>query len=46
MARAKWVQVTKPAVWNRNQWEAYIKGSYELVAAKLTKKQRQELGLL
>ena len=46
MARAKWVQVTKSTVWNRNQWESYIRGSYELVAAKLTKKQRQDLGLL
>ena len=46
MARAKWVLVTGPAVLNRKEWEQYIKTSYELVKAKLTKKQLSELGLL
>ena len=46
MARAKWVQVTKPSVIGKKDWESYIRESYELVKAKLTKKQKQELGLV
>jgi predicted DNA-binding protein (MmcQ/YjbR family) len=46
MARAKWVLVTNPSKSNKKEWQQYIKQSYELVKAKLTKKQRQELNLL
>ena len=45
MARNKWVLVTNPARFNKKEWEAYVKGSYEMVKAKLTKKLRQELGI-
>ena len=45
MARNKWVLVTNPARLNKKEWEAYVKGSYEMVKAKLTKKLRQELGI-
>jgi predicted DNA-binding protein (MmcQ/YjbR family) len=45
MARAKWVQVQKHSVWNKKEWERRIKEAHALVAAKLTKKQRTELGL-
>lgn len=45
MARAKWVQVVKPDQLNKKEWEASINLSYELVKAKLTKKQRGELGV-
>ncbi|MCU7549128.1 MmcQ/YjbR family DNA-binding protein [Chitinophagaceae bacterium LB-8] len=45
MARAKWVLVTNPSVIHKDEWEAFIRQSYELVKAKLTKKLRVELGL-
>ena len=46
LARAKWVLVTNPSKLNKKDWERFIKQSYELVKAKLTKKQRQNLNLL
>ena len=45
MARAKWVSVSDEARLNKKEWEAYIRQSYELVKAKLTRKMRQELGI-
>ena len=45
MARAKWVLVTNPSRLNKKEWEAHIKQSYGLVAAKLTKKERALLGI-
>ena len=45
MARAKWVTVTKPTVLNKSEWEKFIRQSYELKKAKLTKKTRKELGI-
>ena len=45
MARAKWVTVTKPFVLNKKEWERFIRQSYELKKAKLTKKTRKELGI-
>jgi predicted DNA-binding protein (MmcQ/YjbR family) len=44
-ARAKWVLVTNPSKLTKKEYENYIKGSYELVKAKLTKKLRKELGI-
>jgi predicted DNA-binding protein (MmcQ/YjbR family) len=45
MARNKWVLATKPGKLGMKQWAAYIGQSYEMVKAKLTKKQRTELGI-
>ena len=45
MARAKWILVTKPSQLSKKDWEKYIKGSYELIKAKLTAKLRKELGI-
>jgi predicted DNA-binding protein (MmcQ/YjbR family) len=45
MARAKWVMVTKPSILHKKDWEKYIRQSYELVKAKLTKKTKVELGI-
>ena len=45
MARAKWVLVTEPTRLRKKEWEEYIKQSYELIKAKLTKKIRKELNL-
>jgi predicted DNA-binding protein (MmcQ/YjbR family) len=45
MARAKWVLVTKPSKLNNKEWEQNIRRSYELVKVKLTKKQREQLGI-
>ena len=45
MARAKWVAVNDKARLSKKDWEAYIRQSYELVKAKLTKKTKEELGI-
>ncbi len=45
LARAKWVLVTDPKQLHKEEWEKHIKQSYELVKAKLTKKERKELGI-
>ncbi len=45
MARARWIQVHTLNVFNKKQWEFYLKQSYDLKVAKLTKKVRAELGL-
>ena len=45
MARAKWVLVTDPSKMNKKEWEQYIKGSYELIKNKLTRKLRDKLGI-
>lgn len=46
MARAKWVAVTDWSRLNQKEWQLYLKQSYKLVKAKLTKKQKAELGLI
>lgn len=46
MARNKWVQVQQ---WDRltsQEWEYYVKQSYELVKSKLTKKVQKEIEAL
>jgi predicted DNA-binding protein (MmcQ/YjbR family) len=45
LARAKWVAVTDKDALSAKEWKHYIKQSYELIAAGLTKKKRQELGI-
>ena len=45
MARNKWVLVTDPSKLNKKDREAYIRDSYEMVKAKLTKKDRAALGI-
>jgi len=45
MARAKWVMVTEPNKLSKKQLESYIANSYEMVKAKLTKKQKIDLGI-
>lgn len=45
MARAKWVQVVNPGRLNKKEWEHYLRQSYDLVKARLTKKERTALGL-
>jgi predicted DNA-binding protein (MmcQ/YjbR family) len=46
MARAKWVLVTKPGLLKKKDWENYIRGSYDLITAKLTNKLKKELGIV
>ena len=43
MARAKWVLVSDPAKLSKQEWEKYVKQSYELVKSKLTKELQQSL---
>lgn len=43
LARAKWVMVSNEAKLSKQDWEGFLKQSYELIAGKLTKKQRREL---
>jgi predicted DNA-binding protein (MmcQ/YjbR family) len=45
MARAKWIKVNGPSKLNKKEWEHYIQQSYDLVKMKLTKKQREQLGI-
>ncbi len=45
MARAKWVQVTRPSVLSRNEWEDCLLTSYELVKDRLTIRERKRLGI-
>ncbi len=45
MAKAKWVLVTDASGLNKKEWQQYIRQSYELVKAKLTKKLREKLGI-
>ena len=45
MARAKWITVREPAALDKQEWSHYLRQSYELVKARLTKKLRKELGL-
>ena len=45
LARAKWVQVQKPDVLSDEDIKSYINDAHQIIAAKLTKKLRAELGL-
>jgi predicted DNA-binding protein (MmcQ/YjbR family) len=45
MARAKWILVEKRSALSKKEWEHFITQSYQLVASKLTKKLRLELGI-
>ena len=45
MARLKWIQVQEVHRLDRTTWAHYLRQSYDLVKAKLTKKLRQELGI-
>ena len=43
MARNKWVLITNPAKLSKKEWETFVKESYELVKAKLSKKLQENL---
>ena len=45
LARAKWVMVSIEAKLSKQEWEQFLRQSYSLIAQKLTKKQRTELGI-
>lgn len=45
MARAKWIQLAHPSVLPDAELKALLKRAHALVAAKLTRKLRLELGL-
>jgi predicted DNA-binding protein (MmcQ/YjbR family) len=45
-ARGQWVVVDHPRALTRLEWKEYLSKSYALVAEKLPKKTRKELGLL
>ncbi|MEO5571919.1 MAG: MmcQ/YjbR family DNA-binding protein [Bacteroidia bacterium] len=46
MARNKWIQVQAESRFSKKEWEHYIKQSYNLKKAKLTKKLLKEHNLL
>jgi predicted DNA-binding protein (MmcQ/YjbR family) len=46
LARAKWVQLKELSAVSDAELKALIKRAYQLVAAKLTKKQQREFGLI
>ena len=43
LARAKWVLVSNDGRLSKEEWQHFLKQSYDLVAGKLTKKQRSLL---
>ncbi len=43
-ARVKWVKVMDESRLNRQEWEHFLRQSYELVKSKLQKKIRESLG--
>lgn len=45
LARAKWVQVSAEAGFTAEDFKAYLTQAHGLIAARLTKKLREELGL-
>ena len=45
MARSKWVMVTDVSKLTREEWERFVRQSYELVASKLPTKVQKELNL-
>lgn len=45
MARAKWVNLDDPSDWPDDELAEHLKIAHSLIAAKLTKKVRAELGL-
>lgn len=45
MARAKWVHLADPARWDADALRDHLAGAHALIAAKLTRKARAELGL-
>lgn len=46
MARAKWVLVTDVSRLTREEWEHFVKQSYNLVVGKLPKKTVKELNII
>lgn len=46
LARAKWVQVQEEGALSDEDIKSYIEDAHGIIAAKLTKKMQQELGLL
>jgi predicted DNA-binding protein (MmcQ/YjbR family) len=45
LARAHWVQMTDPKALPRRELEALLRDAYEQIAAKLTRAQKQSLGI-
>ena len=45
LARAKWVNLPDPAAWPEDELAEHFAIAHSIIAAKLTKKQRTELGL-
>nr|WP_155191126.1 MmcQ/YjbR family DNA-binding protein [Roseibium denhamense] len=45
LARAKWVQRETASTISDDDLKAYLKEAHKIIAAKLTKKQKKELGL-
>lgn len=45
MARNKWVMVQQSAALSKAEWKHFILNSYKLVASKLTKKVKAEIGI-
>lgn len=43
VGRYKWILVEEANVFNKKQWEHYIRQSYELIKAHLPKKKQQEI---
>ncbi|HKJ63662.1 MAG TPA: MmcQ/YjbR family DNA-binding protein, partial [Hyphomicrobiales bacterium] len=46
LARAKWIQVTEPDAMSNQDLRANIAAAYEIIARKLTRAIRAELGIV
>ena len=46
LARAKWVLCADPSKLNKKDLKNYLQQSYNMIKAKIPKKQQKELGLL
>ena len=45
LAKAKWVNLSLPSDWPDDELIDHLRGAYQLILGKLTKKARAELGL-
>lgn len=45
LARNKWIQIVQHDVFTSDEWKQYLLQSYQLITAKLTKKEKETLNI-
>jgi predicted DNA-binding protein (MmcQ/YjbR family) len=43
MAKNQWIHISNPSAFTRQEWEHYLRQSYELIFSKLTKKLQKSI---